>query len=536
MRSRHRTLAALAAATLSVALLPVIGAPPSAARPATTASTIAWGDCADAFFVQIGLQCATVDVPLDHDRPGGPSVHLAVTRRAHTSSDADYQGVVLVNPGGPGGSGTIMPIISYFLPDDVAAAYDWIGWDPRGVGQSTPALSCDASYLDPVQPPYEPFAPGIEQTWLQRSAGYAASCGAAGGDLLRHVKTIDTVRDMDSLRVALGRDKINYYGYSYGTYLGQVYATQYPNRVRRMILDSNVQASRVWEKSNLDQNVGFEKVMQVWYGWMASYDSVYHLGSTAARVERTVLRTRARLAAHPLDGLGAAEFTDVLLNAGYYQPSWPGLSTALAALVNDGDSVPLLQGYSSGDDNFYAMYLATECTDAPWSRNWNVWRAESRASYRKAPFNTWGNAWYNAPCAFWPARAGRAPTVRGSASLPPILLIDQTLDGATPFQGSLEARRLFPTARLIAVLGGTSHATSPDGNPCVDPQIADYLRTGAIVDRKRGGGADTTCAALPQPVPDELAGPTPLRSSGVSSQVLQRAKMKAVLEALLHRA
>ena len=444
-------------------------------------------------------------------------MHLAVTRRAHTSSDADYQGVVLVNPGGPGGSGTIMPIISYFLPDDVAAAYDWIGWDPRGVGQSTPALSCDASYLDPVRPPYEPFAPGIEQTWLQRSAGYAAACGAAGGDLLRHVK-------------------INYYGYSYGTYLGQVYATQYPNRVRRMILDSNVQASRVWEKSNLDQNVGFEKVMQVWYGWMASYDSVYHLGSTAARVERTVLRTRARLAAHPLDGLGAAEFTDVLLNAGYYQPSWPGLSTALAALVNDGDSVPLLQGYSSGDDNFYAMYLATECTDAPWSRNWNVWRAESRASYRKAPFNTWGNAWYNAPCAFWPARAGRAPTVRGSASLPPILLIDQTLDGATPFQGSLEARRLFPTARLIAVLGGTSHATSPDGNPCVDPQIADYLRTGAIVDRKRGGGADTTCAALPQPVPDELAGPTPLRSSGVSSQVLQRAKMKAVLEALLHRA
>lgn len=524
MRTTRRTMAALASAAVVAALVPLAGSPATAA-PAQ--SGIAWHDCSNPFYVELGLQCATLDVAMDPARPSGPVVHLAVTRRAHTSAAAGYQGVVLINPGGPGGSGAAMPFISYLLPDDVAAAYDWIGWDPRGVGDTTPTLSCDPSYFDPVRPPYEPFGHGIERTWLTRSSTYAAACDAAGGDLLEHMSSLDTVRDMESIRVALGQEKINYYGYSYGTYLGQLYATVHPDRVRRMILDSNVQSSTVWEQYNLDQNVGFEKVMQVWYRWIAKYDAVYHLGTSGRAVERTVLRTRAQLARAPKPGFGAAEFTDALLNAGYSQFPWPGLADGLASLVHDGDASTLQLYYGSGDDNFYAVYLATECSDARWSRSWNVWRAENNASYAKAPFNTWGNTWFDAPCAFWPVSGGPRPVVHGSTALPPILLIDQTLDGATPFAGSLEARRLLPTARLIAVLGGTTHASTPDGNPCVDPQIADYLRTGLIVDRKRGPGPDTTCAALPQPVPSQLD-PGAAAKAGATKE-LARALVRAAL-------
>lgn len=319
MRTTRRTMAALASAAVVAALVPLAGSPATAA-PAQ--SGIAWHDCDNPFYVELGLQCATLDVAMDPARPSGPVVHLAVTRRAHTAAAADYQGVVLINPGGPGGSGAAMPFISYLLPDDVAAAYDWIGWDPRGVGDTTPTLSCDPSYFDPVRPPYEPFGHGIERAWLTRSSTYAAACDAAGGDLLEHMSTLDNVRDMDSIRVALGQEKINYYGYSYGTYLGQLYATLHPDRVRRMILDSNVRSSTVWEKFNLEQNVGFEKVMQVWYRWIAKYDAVYHLGTSGRAVERTVLRARAQLARAPKPGFGAAEFTDALLNAGYSQ--YPG--------------------------------------------------------------------------------------------------------------------------------------------------------------------------------------------------------------------
>jgi len=109
---------------------------------------------------------------------------------------------------------------------------------------------------------------------------YADDCDRAGSRLLDHVKTIDSVRDMNAIRVALGASQLNYYGYSYGTYLGQVFATQYPTRVRRMVLDSNVDPRRVWYDANLDQDVSFETVIQLFFKWVARYDSVYGLGGS----------------------------------------------------------------------------------------------------------------------------------------------------------------------------------------------------------------------------------------------------------------
>ena len=243
--------------------------------------------------------------------------------------------------------------------------------------------------------------------------------------------------------------------------------------------------------------------MKIWFEWLAEYQDVYHLGATGAEVEALWYKTRDALGSNPADGvIGPAEFTDAFLGAGYVQFLWPSLGTAFAAWVNDGDASGLIENYSY-DDNSYAMYLATECTDAKWQTRWPPVRAQNTRQNRTSPFNTWGNAWFNAPCMTWPATPSKPVRVDGRR-VAPILLIDETLDGATPFEGSLEARRLFPNASLIALPGGTSHAISPSGNECLDTQIAAYLKDGTLPARKPGRGPDATCDPLPRPAPDEL--------------------------------
>ncbi len=148
-----------------------------------------------------------LSVPLDYARPSGAKIQLAVSRVVHTSPDEDYQGIMLVNPGGPGGSGLIYSVLGAFVPGDVGSTYDWIGFDPRGVGDSVPALSCDPNYTAGPRPPYDPATVRIEFAWLVKSAKYAIDCARNGGFLLGHLKTTDTVADMDAIRQSLGAEQ-----------------------------------------------------------------------------------------------------------------------------------------------------------------------------------------------------------------------------------------------------------------------------------------------------------------------------------------
>ena len=131
-----------------------------------------------------------------------------------------------------------------------------------------------------------PITPGIENAWRKRSKDYANDCKQAGGKLLDHMTTIEVAKDMDSIRKALGSEQINYYGFSYGTYLGQVYGTLFPERFRRVIFDGNVDPTRVWYKSNIDQDIAFDRNIKMYWAWVAKYDNIYHLGNTAAKVEK----------------------------------------------------------------------------------------------------------------------------------------------------------------------------------------------------------------------------------------------------------
>jgi pimeloyl-ACP methyl ester carboxylesterase len=318
---------------------------------------------------------------------------------------------------------------------------------------------------------------------------------------------------MESIRAALGVDKISFYGFSYGTYLGQVYATLHPDRVHRMVLDGVVDPGRVWYRSNLDQDLAFDRNIRIYFGWLARYDAVYHLGTTPAAVQKLFRKTQARLTAAPAGGvIGPDELTDVFLQAGYYVFGWEDVATAFAAWVNDHDPARLKALYdkdnpqTKGADNGYAIYLAVQCTDVRWPSSWRRWTTDNWRIHRRAPFETWANAWYNAPCRNWAGKPGTPVAVDGRAA-PPVLLISETLDAATPFSGSLEVHRRFPRAALVEGVGGTTHAGSLFGGTCVDGVVAAYLSTGVLLDRVAGNRSDKRCAPLPQPNPAATPAP-----------------------------
>jgi pimeloyl-ACP methyl ester carboxylesterase len=318
------------------------------------------------------------------------------------------------------------------------------------------------------------------------------------------MSTIDSVRDMDSIRQALGVEQINYFGFSYGTYLGQVYATMFPGKIRRAVFDGTVDPRNVWYQANLNQDVAFDRNIHIWFEWVATHQDVYHLGKTEQAVARTYDEERSALKREPAGGVvGPDEWDDAFLYAGYYQLVWTYLGDVFSSWVHHQAMRKLIGAYEwadgPGNDNGFAVYLAVQCTDVQWPQDWDTWRTDNWATHEQAPFFTWGNAWFNAPCFYWAAPAGVPVAVNGGTT--PVLMINETLDAATPYEGSLYVRSVFPKAVLIAEPGGTTHAGSLYGNACVDDRIAAFLATGELPPRQPGGDADLECDPLPPPVP-----------------------------------
>ena len=251
MRRMIGLISVVGLVAVGIAAAPGAGAQvqaPATEDASAQAGSVRWGRCTDPTLVSFNAQCGVVKVPVDYDHPNGDQVDLAVSRVRHTVPDAQFQGVMLVNPGGPGGSGLILSVLGAFVPwRRRRRATTGSGSTRRGVGSSEDALSCIPDYFGYDRPNYVANTPQLEQVWLGRSQGYAAACARKNDPaLLSNLTTLDSVRDMDSIRQALGQQQINYYGFSYGTYLGQVYGTLFPERVRRMVLDSNVDPRRVW--------------------------------------------------------------------------------------------------------------------------------------------------------------------------------------------------------------------------------------------------------------------------------------------------
>ena len=232
-----------------------------ATAAAFQAAPVAWRRCRDHDLRQAKAQCGYLVVPLDHANPAGPTIQLAVSRILHTKGP--YRGAAFVNPGGPGGSALQYSRLGGSIPHGVGKTYDWYGMDPRGVGASIPALSCDPKYSNTQHRPYQPTTTAILGYWLAKTEAYAAACGtSAAKDLLPHLRTTDNVADFESLRTSIGQSQVTYYGFSYGTYIGQVWATLHPASLKAMVLDGVVDPGRVWYQANLDQDYAFAERLQ----------------------------------------------------------------------------------------------------------------------------------------------------------------------------------------------------------------------------------------------------------------------------------
>ncbi|MFF8950405.1 alpha/beta hydrolase [Streptomyces sp. NPDC014940] len=459
------------------------------------------------------LECGTVRVPLDYARPGGGQIELTVSRARATQKDprnskrkVPRQGALVYNPGGPGASGMYFPAAGA-RPEwrRIAAAYDLVGYAPRGVGRSAP-LSCEAPDRFLQAPTDAPVHPSerYKRQRIARAKAYARGCAERTGSALRFYNSLNNARDLDVLRAALGEDRLTYLGASYGTYFGAVYATLFPSHVRRMVLDSAVDPDpqKVWYRDNLDQSAAFEDRWADFREWVARHDDVYRLGATPAAVQLAYDTARGRLAGRAAGGVvGPGQLQDAFLMAGYYDDYWPGRAAALSSYLK-GDARALValaapdRATAAGAENASAVYTAVECNDAPWPTDWKVWDRDNTRLARRAPFETWDNAWTNLPCAYWPAPRQQPLDVRtGPGELPPVLVLAAERDAATPYSGALEMSRRLAGSALVTERDAGTHGIAGGPNACVNGHLDGYLLEGRVPGRR------AACAPRPEPRP-----------------------------------
>ncbi|MEU9150387.1 alpha/beta hydrolase [Streptomyces sp. NPDC048417] len=472
---------------------------------------IDWADCPADWALTKPVQCGWVSVPLDYAKPYGKQIKLAVDRIGNTGTKAERQGALVYNPGGPGGSGMRFPLrvtTKNPLWVNTSKAYDFVGFDPRGVGHSAP-ISCE----DPQEFVKAPKADPVPDTEADKTAQrklakqYADGCAErTGRAMLQQMTTANTARDLDVIRAALGEKKLNYLGVSYGTYLGAVYGTLFPGHVRRMIVDSVVNPSRenIWYEANLGQDVAFEGRWKDWEDWVAAHDSAFHLGTTRDAVQAKWLQLRATAKANPIGGVvGPAELIGFFQSAPYYDSSWVPVATVFSKYFA-GDTQALVDAAAPDltdtagnitSENGNAVYTAVECTDAKWPTSWRKWDRDNTELNKQYPFMTWANAWLNLPCATWPVKQQTPVHVTTHKGLPPVLIVQSTRDAATPYPGAVDLHKRFKGSRLITEQGAGSHGVTGLVNPCINSRVDTYLLTGKV------DGADVTCTphATPQP-------------------------------------
>jgi fermentation-respiration switch protein FrsA (DUF1100 family) len=270
-----------------------------------------------------------------------------------------------------------------------------------------------------------------------------------------------------------------------------------------------VDPTGAWYADNISQDYAFQGRFESFFAWTAKYDSTYHLGSTTAQVQAAYYRIRAKLAQSPIIGpvgpmIGAHELDDTILVGGYLNTLWPGFAQALSQYLNNGNSSALVsqyQNYGAQNENAFAVYNAVECGDVNWPRNWAKWQSDTLRVYQAAPFQAWDNAWFNAACAFWPVTGPSKPFQVNGAKLPPVLMLQGTLDAATPYAGAQDAHKLLPTARMVVVQGGGNHGQSLESpsDDCVQNYLNSYLASGAVPEKP--GLVNATCAPVPDPTP-----------------------------------
>ena len=448
---------------------------------------LAWSGCGT-------NRCARLTVPIDYAHPDGNALKLAVVKVA-ASSRATRIGSLVVDPGGPGGSGVdYAKAADFIVTNPVRAAYDIVGFDPRGVGASSPIKCLNDRELDSfLGTDPTPDDKAEEQKFADVSKGFADKCKANGGPLLAHVSTIEAAKDMDVLRAALGETKLDYLGKSYGTFLGATYADLFPTKVGRFVLDGAEDPSLTVTQFNEGQAVGFETATRAYV-----QDCVTKAGCPlGSSLDSGMARLRAflkQLDTRPLplndpyikaltEGWGSLGIAYAM----YDQRLWSQLTDALRSAFggNGGPLMKLAGSYADrGSKGAYAGNLmqviyAVNCLDRSDSRDLAHFESESRSLSAQAP--TWGPflAWSTVPCGYWSVPANNAPKKITAAGSGPIVVVGTTRDPATPYKWAQGLAAELQNGHLIT-FDGDGHTAYTRSNPCVDNAVDAYLLKGRV--------------------------------------------------------
>jgi pimeloyl-ACP methyl ester carboxylesterase len=459
--------------------------PEPSPSPAVTATIeipeLTWSDCDDS-----DLQCATLAVPLDYDDPAARSIDIALARRPADDADARI-GSLLVNPGGPGASGIdLAEQADIFFPEGLLERFDIVGFDPRGVGDSS-AVDCGDRFddffgLDPT-----PDDESERQDLIDAAQEFVAECERRSGDVLPFVDTVSAARDLDLIRAALGEETISYLGFSYGTYLGATYADLFPDRVRALVLDGGVDPTLDWREQSVAQGAGFERALNAFFDECGSDEDCdfYSNGDPRGAFDELLAEIeRAPLSATSAGigrQLGPGEvMTGIAASLYDREYGWPALAIGLAS-ARAGDGSVLLELYDiyteRNPDGTYGNLLeanaAVNCLDTPAPDDVTAYDELAAELEREAPRVGASGAYFGLLCAFWPAPAVGEPRALVAAGAPPIVVIGTTGDPATPYAWSQALASQLESGVLLTWEGEGHTATAK--SDCIDDAIVDYL-------------------------------------------------------------
>jgi pimeloyl-ACP methyl ester carboxylesterase len=445
---------------------------------------VTWQNCGG------GMDCATLKAPVDWSQPDGEQIELAIARH---KAGGDSMGSLLINPGGPGGSG--YDFAQGFVPSDgVYDNYDIVGFDPRGVGRSTPIIcfTDDADRDEMIYGTYDdPYgSEGWQAELADRQKAWVDACAENTGDLLGHIDTVSVAHDMDMMRAVLGDDELNYLGYSFGTYIGTVYAELFPEKVGRMVLDGAVEPPFGTFAQLADQMAGFDSAFRAYMEWcLASGDCPFEgpLGEALAEAHLLTLSVDGQ-GLESGDGrvLDSATVGTGIALALYNAGNWSYISDMFAELKQGEASTAFLlaDSYNGREGGGYAdrsldVYFAVTCAEGDIGTDdvdliEGLGIMDEKGPYVGGILALDDYTLLEAACSQWPHERPEFPAEFDAAGAPPILVIGTTNDPATPYANSVALADQLESGVLISY-EGEGHTVYGNGVACIDDLVDAYF-------------------------------------------------------------
>ncbi|WP_330173729.1 alpha/beta fold hydrolase [Streptomyces sp. NBC_01498] len=439
-------------------------------------------------------ECASMAAPLDYAKPDGDTIDLALVR-GRTSDPGRRIGSLVFNFGGPGGSG-VSGLPSFGTDyDKLRTRYDLVSFDPRGVGRSDPVECRNDKQLDAYYATdMTPDTAAEQKSYVNGLSWYASGCEQRSGKELPFVGTVNAARDMELMRQVLGDDKLHYFGISYGTELGGVYAHLYPKSVGRAVFDAVVDPSETPEQGSLGQAEGFQLALTNFAKDCVKRGDACQLpGSTPQEIEDFVVALLGRLDKKPIAGLGDRKLTQTQATNGiaqalYSKEYWPLLEQGLDEA--DGGSGALLLVLSDAMNgrnekgqysNIQAANAAVNCVDA--KERYTLAQTKAKLPEFRAASPVFGEflGWGLLGCSKWPVPGGSERTDVGAPGSAPILVIGNTGDPATPYAGAKAmVKALGKGVGVELTFKGQGHGAYNAGSDCVQNAVNGYLLDGKV--------------------------------------------------------